>query len=137
MWLVGLYLLSRGVSAESLESYYLARLAQAHSPQQVEELKTTYEHTRVSRTACQIQLADHTMPLSCYEWVHFANLMNFKDTGVASIHQLDRLCATAASQMKVEGEENSYLSTNCQQKLREFREIQAYRGEDGDAWSEN
>jgi hypothetical protein len=137
LWILSLYLWTQSGLAESLETHYLARVAQARSPRQVEEFKSAYERLRIARTACQIQLSEHSMPLSCYEWLHFTSQLDFKEPGLVSLSQLDRLCAMAANDLRVEGEDSPYLSPGCAQKLREFRAIQAYRAEDVVPWSEN
>ena len=128
--------------AETLESHFLYSLSHARSSAEVERFQLAYEQLKVTRTACHIQLTEHSVPVACYESLSLEDRLSFHDSLRSRedrLRQLDALCRLAAQKLTLAVKDSPSLSLSkpCAKMIQEAREIRAYHDEDSGTWSEN
>ncbi|MGZ3722538.1 MAG: hypothetical protein ACXVA9_06390 [Bdellovibrionales bacterium] len=123
--------------AANLEDHYLKSLARARSGVEVEQLSAEYSRLKVAQTACRIQLHEQNVPVSCYEAVELeSKLDRGADKGAQNrrIQHLDRLCSSAAANLRFNNE-TAAVSSACAKNIVSARAIQNYREEENADWS--
>src|SRR5438477_488561 len=101
--------------ADGLDSWYLHQISRSQSGSEVEKSKTLYETLKVGRTACRIQLREHTVPSACYEVLSLAagHFSAAKTRNREFLRILDEHCADACHKLRVEKVSERFLSTEC------------------------
>lgn len=137
MLLIVSLLIGAQLWAANPDDQYLKSLTRARSGAEVERLNSEYSRLKIAQTACRIELKERNVPVSCYEAVEMESKMDrSSDSGekIRRILHLDRLCASAASSLRVTGE-TSAVSSACAKNIASARAIQNYRGEENADWS--
>ncbi len=134
-----LYILLAWSQAETLENRFLRHLKHAHRGFQVDNLHSAYARLKVADLACEIQLNEERVPSACYESLSLRQKLGIEIPArkkAKRLRQLDEVCLRAAEQLKTSPGQDSFVSAECAQKIRQSQEIQDYRGQAPDTWSD-
>lgn len=136
-----LFFISSHLSAKTLETTYLWRLSQTREPRQIDQLTRQYADLKVARTACRIQLHEHTVPSACYESLRLETALGLHPKTTEKmrlLRHLDDLCRNAAAALRIGSLNVAPTSTTCAREVQRARMVQEYRQEDvrsAESWS--
>ncbi len=115
--------------AESIESFFLRRLARATTPAQVEQAKQSLDEIKTARLACQIQLDSRTIPSACFLLLNKETQLGLRSTKDSQrrTKDLEARCEAAASSLAVQDVPTENLHGRCLNQVLTAKAILAYR----------
>ena len=122
------------VTSVSPESAFVSRLVRARRPADVERVRGQFDHLRISRLSCDLQVARGIAPLQCYEVL--ATERAWRMISPAQFRRrrrrLDAACAAAAMNLRVPTAVVAlgHVSADCVARVGEARLNLDYQRED-------
>ncbi len=130
-------------NAQTLDSQFALKLRQARTKDEIDHIKSRYEHLKIAKLACRRQLIARALPSACYEALFLEkkwNTISRPTEDLALQQRLDELCRQATRAFRLpEGEAvgATFLSSTCTRELTEARKILAYKAKDRMPWHVN
>lgn len=129
------------VTEQRIQEKFVALLAQARSPQEIERIQSEFDELKIARTACKLQIQSETIPVACYDSLFLHERWRLSPSAelkTSFVQQMDELCVERAARLAVHPSALSmpYISSKCREQLITAREIQSYR-EKRTTWSDN
>ena len=126
--------------AASLETVFARRLMHARRSIDLERLRAQFDHARIARLTCHLQVARGTAPIECYEVLATERAWRVLDEATYRRRrfQLDAACARATLNQRVPdaGTSLAHVSRACGSRVKQVRLDLAYRRGDR-GWSED